>query len=260
MPAPLSAQACARAGTSPGSASAASSQRRPSRQCPRKSQNAHQRPGQPLRPRRIPARHRPAERRAQVVVLRRHPGMPLPPASRASCRLGLRQRDEIVGVPSVCRIGLPVGHQTLLGVLADRLQHPVARSALRLRLGHDQRLVYQPPQQFEDRPRPRPRPRRRPPRRLPASSPPRRPRGGRRAPAPLRRAARSSSRALRASRAGAAADCARRPSAPGAGGRGAPAAPPGASSFDPRRRQLDRQRQSVEAGADRRDRDRHSHQ
>ncbi|MGI8914978.1 MAG: hypothetical protein ACR2JY_14540 [Chloroflexota bacterium] len=54
------------------------------------------------------------------------------------------------GVPALRRLGLPARQEAFPGVLAQRLQQPVARGPVRLLLRLRQRLVHQPRQEVLD--------------------------------------------------------------------------------------------------------------
>ena len=92
----------------------------------------------------------PPERRPQVVVLLFQPLEPLRlPARRTSSGSAcFGQRQEELGVPPRHLAGLPALAQALARVLADRLQHPVARRLLLLVDEHE-RLVDEPREQVQ---------------------------------------------------------------------------------------------------------------
>ena len=110
-------------------------------------------------------------------------------------------------MPGVQRRRVAALLEALAGVLAQRLQEPVAPGAVGEVVRHHQRLVHQPAEQVVDLVAVHRRRRRRPPPPPPASSRRRRRPAGRTAPAPARSAGRSSSPRSPAASAGAAARC-----------------------------------------------------
>ena len=117
------------------------------------------------------------------------------------------------------------GVQPVAGVLLDRVQQPVPREPVDLRVERDQRLVDQRGQQVEDLARPGSPRRRRPARPCPGSTR-RTPRAGAAAPARARSAARSSSPRPPAASAAGPGPCGRRRPAAGTGRRAGPRSAP----------------------------------
>ena len=110
-----------------------------------------------------PQRARDAEQqvRCSSVASPREPGVEVRDvvfqASEPECLLGaaellvclLGDVGEVLGVPSLCGVGLPVGTQPLECVLADRVEHREARLAVNAAARDDQALVAQRRQEAE---------------------------------------------------------------------------------------------------------------
>ena len=109
-----------------------------------------QRHGQLERELGVVAGERRLERGVEVAALAPHPGEPLglvvpdePEASRA------HEVGEVLGVPDEHAFALARRGELLCGVVAERLQHRPPRPTCRV-LGHDERLVDQPPDDAVD--------------------------------------------------------------------------------------------------------------
>ena len=89
------------------------------------------------------ARRRSSRRRLQAS----EPECLLGAAELLVCLLG--DVGEVLGVPSLCGVGLPVGTQPLECVLADRVEHREARLAVNAAARDDQALVAQRRQEAE---------------------------------------------------------------------------------------------------------------
>src|SRR5829696_8322099 len=75
--------------------------------------------------------HGPGECRPQIVVLRLQAGEPYPLLRASKLRLrGLRQVEEVGGVPIVGAVQLATLDETLQRKLTDRLEHLQARRTL----------------------------------------------------------------------------------------------------------------------------------
>jgi hypothetical protein len=93
----------------------------------------------------------PREGGPEVVVLRVQPCHPEILPGPDQLRFGLFGKgEEEVSVPDPHLVSLPALLQLQPGVLADRLQHPVARHASGGCPYHHERLVYQPAEEVED--------------------------------------------------------------------------------------------------------------
>ena len=92
---------------------------------------------------------RPVERGTEVVDVGRDDLDPLDLVPAAQVRAGgLGELDVVIGVAAPDRGGVAAGFESLLGVLADALEQPVAHPAVVV-VGDDERLVDELPQHVD---------------------------------------------------------------------------------------------------------------